>query len=80
MPKTLLTRMAVVLVALLFSLLPSLVILRAQSAPLPTAARTLGRNGDAVIVTGQQMPLFSGAPLAQLFVYIYSGGTWRSQG
>jgi hypothetical protein len=41
------------------------------------APRTLDRDLDPVIVTGQDMPAFLNAPLAELFVYAYRGGTWQ---
>ena len=49
------------------------------SAPGPraaNAANTLIRDLDPVVVLGSAMPDFAGVPLAQLFVYKYSGGAW----
>ena len=49
------------------------------SAPGPraaNAANTLTRDLDPVVVLGGVMPDFAGVPLAQLFVYKYSGGVW----
>jgi hypothetical protein len=40
------------------------------------APRTLGRDEDPVIVTGAQMPAYSGVAFHDLFVYKYSGGSW----
>ena len=40
------------------------------------AANTLIRDLDPVVVLGSAMPDFAGVPLAQLFVYKYSGGAW----
>ena len=48
-----------------------------QSAARPSAAHTLTRDADPVIVTGQHIPAFSSAPLAKLFVCDCSGGVRR---
>jgi hypothetical protein len=40
------------------------------------AANTLVRALDPVVVLGSAMPDFAGVPLAQFFVYKYSGGAW----
>ncbi len=41
------------------------------------AARTLDRDLDPAIATGQDMPAFLNAPLSQLYVYAYAGGAWQ---
>ena len=37
----------------------------------------LARTQEPVIVAGDQLPLFDGAALADLFVYAYAGAAWR---
>lgn len=46
-------------------------------AGLPQAVKTLDRDADPVIVTGETMPEFAAVPLNQLFVYAYSGSQWQ---
>ena len=41
------------------------------------AVQAWTRTLDPVIVTGSQLPLFSGVALADLFVYAYDGSTWN---
>ncbi len=41
------------------------------------SVRTLDREEDPVIVTGDTIPGFAGVALDQLFVYAYSGGAWQ---
>ena len=39
--------------------------------------RTLDRDGDPVIVKGDQLPSFRGVSLGRLLVYAYTGGAWQ---
>lgn len=43
----------------------------------PDAATTWTRSLEPVIVTGDQLPLFDGIALDELFVYAYTGGSWQ---
>ena len=51
-------------------------ILGALGPRVANTANTLIRELDPVVVLGSAMPDFAGVPLAQLFVYKYSGGAW----
>lgn len=62
----------VVALGLLLGLLLATSVYGAQSTP----AAPLTRVQEPVIVTGNQLPLFDGVALDDLFVYAYAGGTW----
>jgi len=47
-----------------------------QGASARTATRTLSRDLDPVVVTGQTFPGFGNVGLTQLFLYAYRAGTW----
>jgi hypothetical protein len=75
--RTLLTLIIVAMV-LCLAAIPARPYVQADVGPvLPSAARTLARDADPVIVTGQQMPAFAGAPLNRPFVYAYTDGAWQ---
>ncbi len=46
-------------------------------SPILNAARTLERDADPAIITGQHMPEFAGVSLTHLFVYALRGGAWQ---
>ena len=41
------------------------------------SANTLARSADPVIMTGDQMVLFRGVALDQLFLFVYQNGSWQ---
>jgi len=43
----------------------------------PRSALSLARTQEPVVVTGDQLPLFGGAALDDLFVYAYAGAAWQ---
>jgi hypothetical protein len=48
------------------------------AGPLAAGApRTLTRNLEPVILTGESLPSFAGTPVGQLFVYAFDGKNWR---
>jgi hypothetical protein len=60
-----------------FLVIIACVVLLCQGALAGAAPRTLDRNLDPVILTGQKLSSFAQAPLGQLFVYAYQGSAWR---
>jgi len=48
-----------------------------QAGRRGSAFEGLTRSQEPVVITGEQLPLFDGAALDDLFVYVYAGAAWQ---